>query len=393
MKRLIVLMLAASMLLTACSRVEVVTSATTPPTASEPTTIPTITDDTEITDNVSSDDSSIEDITTEITTEELTTTTLDPVLLEMISTFELPEEFYEEFFELLAEAQVNPKCTFTFDLPEEEYFSECGCDPMLLAEGDPDSTGPSDGTKVAEQRVVSIYFKDLLSGYEFIYNPYPHFPVASVIKLPYLLYVCQKVESGEYSLEDEFEYKEEHFFEGTGIIKEEEYGTMYTLEELLMLSMEKSDNVAYEMLKDYIDSEGFMDYLIENGTPHFEDYRNYKVRLCSQAAGVYAQMLYEYLSTGTELSLKLREWLRTSEAILATTKDKTLLHKYGWADISFNDAAYIECEYPYVIGYATNLEGTWDDFLLLREISLLFEEYHDEFYAQVLEEYALTQTA
>ncbi len=395
MRKLFVLTLVLSMLMTSCGRVEVISTGTTTPTDSEPSTIPTIADDITETEIISDSNDQTEepDITTEITTEEITTTTLDPVFVEMAADFEFPEEFYEEFFELLAKAEVNPECTFTFDLPEEEFFAECGCDPMALAEGDPDSTGPSDGTKVPEQRVVSIYYKDLVSGYEFFYNPYPHVPVASVIKLPFLLYVCEKIENGEYSLEDEFEYKEEHFFEGTGIIKEEEFGKMYTLEELLMLSMEKSDNVAYEMLKDYIDSESFMDYLIENGVEHFEDYRNYKIRLCSKTAGRYAQMLYEYLSTGTELSQKLREWLKTSEAILATTKDKTLLHKYGWADIAFNDAAYIECDYPYVIGYATNLEGTWDDFGLLRKISLLFEEYHDEFYTKILEEYSLTQQA
>lgn len=381
MKRKILIVLILSLLLlTACNRVEI----TLPPDTSSD--INSSTDDTStesIPDLSSQPDSSGDDNSNESSDTESDD---DPNESEPGETvkinydFSFPEEFYEELFELLIEHEVNPECGFSFDLTEEEYYAECGCDPMLLLEGNADSTGPSDGSKIPEQRVVSVYFKDLTSGYELVYNPYPHYPVASIIKLPFILYTCSLVEQGEFSLEDEFEYKEKHYFGGTGVIKEEEYGTVYPLSELIRLSLEKSDNVAYEMLKDYIGTDNFSDYLKSNGIEHFEDYRTYTVRLCAETAGRYAEMLYEYLETESELSLQLKEWLKTSEAILATTANGTLYHKYGWADISFHDSAYIECEYPYVIGYATNLEGTWDDFTLLRQMSLLIERYHNEFY-------------
>lgn len=296
------------------------------------------------------------------------------------SDFFLPEEFYEELYVLIEKSEVNLECTFDFDSVDEGEPQECGCEPELLLEGNGESIGPSDGTKVPEQYVLSIYFKDITSGYEFNYNPYPHFPVASVIKLPYILYVCEQVESNNIDLNTLYEYKEKHYFGGTGEIKEMEYGAEISLSDLICLSMEKSDNVAYEMLKDYIGNDGFTQYLIDNGITHSQDNRSYKVKVCARSSGIYAQMLYEYFKTESELSKKLKEWMKTSEAVLATTQNGTLYHKYGWADISFHDSAYIECEYPYVIGYASNLDGNWSDFTLLREISLLIEKYHDIYY-------------
>ena len=102
MRKLFVLTLVLSMLMTSCGRVEVISTGTTTPTDSESSTIPTIADDITETENVSDSNDQTEepDITTEITTEEITTTTLDPVFVEMAADFEFPEEFYEEFFEL-----------------------------------------------------------------------------------------------------------------------------------------------------------------------------------------------------------------------------------------------------------------------------------------------------
>ena len=75
MRKLFVLMLVLSMLMTSCGRVEVISTGTTSPTDSEPSTIPTIAEDITETEIISDSNDQTEepDITTEITTEDTTT--------------------------------------------------------------------------------------------------------------------------------------------------------------------------------------------------------------------------------------------------------------------------------------------------------------------------------
>ena len=184
--------------------------------------------------------------TTEIiASEPVVTEPRDPLLPETFREFELPQEFYERLSELLERYGLNEGCDGT---------ENCLCAPEYeLYDAEGNVTEP-------RKHCVSVYFRDIDSGFEFELNPGAHYPIASTVKIPFCTLIYRKIESGGLDPEQVLTYEERHYFEGTGDIVKGEFGQQFTVRELLGLAITKSDNVAYEMLKDLVSWEEFSEF-------------------------------------------------------------------------------------------------------------------------------------
>lgn len=273
--------------------------------------------------------------------------------------FEFPEEFYPLMGAILEKYQLNLNC---------EGGEDCACKPEyeVVAE---------DGTVIEpREKVVSVYYYDINSGFEYALNPGAHYPVASSVKIPFCTMIYKKIAAGELFADTVLTYEQRHYFEGTGVIVQGDFGQEFTVSQLLTLAITRSDNVAYEMLKDLVTWDEFSEYLGEIGCTHLQDVRRSKQKLCCESAGAYGRDLAEFLRSDIEgLDVYREDLLNTRVKMIVS--DYPIYRKYGWTNFAFHDIAYVDAPRPYVLAVLTNLEGEeQSDYKMYREISQLIEK-------------------
>lgn len=104
---------------------------------------------------------------------------------------------------------------------------------------------------------VGIYLKDLETGRTWVYNPDKDFPSASLVKVPIMAAVFEKIRTGSISLDTQIKLTRSNRVGGSGSLKWVRNGTSLSVMELIYKMITESDNTATRML---IDSVG-MDYL------------------------------------------------------------------------------------------------------------------------------------
>lgn len=95
---------------------------------------------------------------------------------------------------------------------------------------------------------VSIYVKNLQNGREWAYNADRMMPSASLIKVPVMAGVYEKISKGELSLDQPLTLTKKLRRAGSGHLKWRKNGEQFTVRELLGEMIGVSDNIAQEML-------------------------------------------------------------------------------------------------------------------------------------------------
>lgn len=114
---------------------------------------------------------------------------------------------------------------------------------------------------------IGIYVKDLETGAEFEVNADTIFPTASMVKIPILIKIFDKIEQGELDYQMEVKYGPEPDYEYSGdIISNLLPGTEVALSELIHLMMTTSNNTA-SLWNQYLAGTGteINRWLAENG--------------------------------------------------------------------------------------------------------------------------------
>jgi len=126
---------------------------------------------------------------------------------------------------------------------------------------------------------MAVYVDDLRGGRVEIL-PDEKFETASTIKAYILTWLFKCIEDGTASLEDELEYKESQFVDGSGVFRDLSFGTKMPVRNVATLMIIISDNIATNMLIDYlgldninngIHAMGFTDTILHNPI-HFDRY-------------------------------------------------------------------------------------------------------------------------
>ena len=217
---------------------------------------------------------------------------------------------------------------------------------------------------------ISVFYKDIQSGYTYIYNETQKYFIASIIKAPYCMYIYELASKGKCDLNRSYVYAGRHRAEGTGKIKEMSIGTVFTLRQLLEYCIKYSDNVAMNIIKENFPVSGYKEYAKEIGLRYIEDIKyatNGDIHVSE--AGIYIEAIYNFIQQNT-YGPELRQlMLSTTNPMIIS--NYPVVRKYGWANQSFHDIAIIEGPRPYLLCILTNHDG---DFMSFRKISQVIEK-------------------
>lgn len=259
--------------------------------------------------------------------------------------------------------------------------------------GEIDMNDPEVAGAVAQiQELLSGYDKPIsfcaysLDGTRAIaYNCQEKYFSACTIKAGYMLYCCLAIEQGIVSADDIMIYEKKYEHGGSGLIKNAEYGTPYTIKELIRLSLRYSDNIAYKMLVHYFGKDGYNEMMKKLGvsglrlssSTSISSVWNYNTT--SRDLCVIWRELYFYFQTNTEMA-KLFKTATTNTPYNYATKliDEKYSHKSGdkfKPNPVYNDAAIVWKDMPYVVSVLNGSEGEDPDEYVVGNIVKLINDH------------------
>ena len=223
---------------------------------------------------------------------------------------------------------------------------------------------------------MSVIYYDAGSGYQYQYNNVHSYFAASIIKAPFCLYILQMAERGETDLNETMEYTEEFYTTGTGVIKKEPYGTVYTKKTLVEYALCHSDNIAFKMLRTAYPPEGFKEYARSIGIKDINGIKNVSSsNITADDALTYMKEIFKYISTKSDLAKFMEEnMLRTVNPMIRASYP--VVRKYGWSTGAYHDIAIIQAPRPYIlIILSDHSKGSKADNEMFRTISKKIESF------------------
>ena len=218
---------------------------------------------------------------------------------------------------------------------------------------------------------IAVGYCDIESGYRYVFGAAETFKAASIMKAPFCRYVLGVIEQQDtIRLTDTMVYTETYYTEGTGVIKDAEFGTVYTLEELIKLAIRRSDNIAFKMLRTVFPPSGFRQFAADIGIRDTAGIQNVaNSNISAEDAITYMLDIAAYIGGGTDGGEALKEHMLNTRYPLITSP-YPVIRKHGWMDGAYHDIAIIDAPHPYVLVILTNRDqGTNEDKALFREIA------------------------
>ena len=131
---------------------------------------------------------------------------------------------------------------------------------------------------------IGIYVKNLRTGKTVSINADTVFPTASIVKVPILLGIMDKINKGELQYDSSLTYKDSLLYEGSDILGSFKSNEKILLKKVMMLMLTTSDNAASLWLQtlagkgtrinEILDSLGFKNTRVNSRTPGREKLQN-----------------------------------------------------------------------------------------------------------------------
>jgi beta-lactamase class A len=246
---------------------------------------------------------------------------------------------------------------------------------------------------------VGIYVKDLRTGKTASINADSIFPTASMVKVPILIGIMDKINKGELKYHQELTYKDSLFYAGSDLLASLKHNEKVELSKVIMLMLTTSDNTASLWLQSLagtgtrinqiLDSIGYTATRVNSRTPGRE--ANREQFGWGQTSPKEMAYLFEALAnrnlmdaTSSEKMLRLlgrNYW--DEEALSQIPPDVFVASKNGAVNASRSEAMYVSgknARYVFCICTKNNKDTSWElnneAWELARKISkLLWETY------------------
>lgn len=130
--------------------------------------------------------------------------------------------------------------------------------PQAALGADPDQPAWDEMVKRLQVEAVSysgrvaIYLKDLKRNKTFFYQADDLFPSASLVKVPIMSAIFEKIKLGELALDAKCTLRRRHRVGGSGSLKWYRDGSQFTVRQLVDHMIDESDNTATKMLIDIV---------------------------------------------------------------------------------------------------------------------------------------------
>ena len=130
---------------------------------------------------------------------------------------------------------------------------------------------------------IGIYVKNLRSGKTVAIHADTIFPTASIVKVPILLGIMDRIEKGELAYDSALTYKDSLYYAGSDILGSFKHNEKIQLKKLIMLMLTTSDNTASLWLQglsgggarinEILEQAGLKDTRVNSRTPGRESFR------------------------------------------------------------------------------------------------------------------------
>ena len=244
---------------------------------------------------------------------------------------------------------------------------------------------------------IGIYIKSLKSGKVVSINADSIFPTASIVKVPILIGIMDKMDKGELRYTQEFAYNDSVKYKGDeGLMATTKDSTKIELSHIMMLMLTLSDNTASLWLQaiagsgtrinSIMDSIGFVNTKVNSRTVGREQIRNqygWGNTTPKEMATIFEQ-LYQGKIISDSASKKMIRLLGRNfwdeEAISEIPVTTFVASKNGAVDASRNEILLVMAKEPYILSIFTknNKDKSWKNtnaaWVLTRKISKLLVE-------------------
>ena len=210
---------------------------------------------------------------------------------------------------------------------------------------------------------VSVHFENMETGFLYQYNEQRIYPSASVTKAVYGLYIFQQADQGLIDLDNTYIY-------------------IFSIREILRMSISESNDSAIIMLVEAFGLEGYIDFVEELGG---NIWHVGGVVMDSQLsvveAGIFARAIFEYLEGDETYSEEFRNQLLDNQFPFIVS-DYSVASKSGWyPPYAWHDLAIVFAPSPYALVILSHrvgwMEQDYEDF---RQISMAFQEFNDKWF-------------
>lgn len=248
---------------------------------------------------------------------------------------------------------------------------------------------------------VGVYVKDLHTGKIASINADSIFPTASMVKVPILIGIMDKLNKGELKYHQELTYKDSLFYAGSDLLASLKHNEKVELSKVIMLMLTTSDNTASLWLQSLagtgtrinqiLDSIGYTATRVNSRTPGREADREKfgwgqtsPKEMVSMFEALANRNLLDTASSEKMLRLLGRNYW-DEEAISQIPPDVFVASKNGAVNASRSEAMYVSgknARYVFCICTKNNKDTSWElqneAWELARKVSkLLWDKLQD----------------
>jgi beta-lactamase class A len=248
---------------------------------------------------------------------------------------------------------------------------------------------------------VGIYVKDLHTGKTVSINADSIFPTASMVKVPILIGIMDKLNKGELKYHQELTYKDSLFYAGSDLLASLKHNEKVELSKVIMLMLTTSDNTASLWLQSLagtgtrinqiLDSIGYTATRVNSRTPGREAGRDKfgwgqtsPKEMATMFEALANRTLLDTASSEKMLRLLGRNYW-DEEALSQIPPDVFVASKNGAVNASRSEAMYVSgknARYVFCICTKNNKDTSWESnnegWELARKVSkLLWDKLQD----------------
>ncbi|WP_338823889.1 hypothetical protein MHOCP_20530 [Moorella humiferrea] len=197
-----------------------------------------------------------------------------------------------------------------------------------------------------------VYFKDLISGQSFGINADMPLPAASTVKLPTVLFINHLVAQGKLDWQQKLVYNSAADYQGgSGILQfSVKDGDKLTLRTLTTLAITTSDNIAYNMLRNFVGKGSIASFMQSlGGQTVFPDGQNLST---ARDMATYLQAALDFAKTnpdGRRLLDDMANGIYNEGIPLMIPAGVTVAHKEGFVWGSPADVGVVFGSRPFIV--------------------------------------------
>jgi beta-lactamase class A len=168
------------------------------------------------------------------------------------------------------------------------------------------------------------------------------YTAASTIKVAIAAYLMKQEEAGKVNPEATITYQSQDFEGGTGVLQAYQYGTPFKIKYLMQVMLNKSDNVATNMLMRYLGASNIQKFMNTNGLAEIDVYNN---KVTPRAMSQLLLKLNNAQIVSAASSAQIFEQMKNSlnpNRIQGGVSKGTVYHKIGTAVGALSDIAMID---------------------------------------------------